>query len=59
MRLSLLIARHLDWVQNNRSPRTFDVRQHFLKNFQKFVGDILVAEINRLMLENFYTWARK
>lgn len=59
LRVSLLIMRHLDWVQNNRSPGTFSVRKHFLHYFQKFVGDILVAEINRLMLENFYTWARK
>lgn len=44
---------------NNRSPGTFSVRKHFLHYFQKFVGNILVAEVNRLMLENFYIWARK
>lgn len=59
LRLSLLIARHLDWVQNNRSAGTSAVRKHFLNHFLKFVGDIHVAELNRLMLENFYTWARK
>lgn len=57
--LSLLVDRHLEWVRNNRSPSTFEVRRHFLNQFRRYVGDILVVEINRLMLENFYTWARK
>ena len=58
-RLSELVTRHLEWVENNRSPATLAVRKHFLEAFQKFVGSIRVAEVNRLMLENFFAWARK
>lgn len=59
VRLGHLVQRHLEWVQNNRSPATYACRKHFLAAFLRFAGDCRVAEINRLLIENFYTWARK
>lgn len=58
-RISDLIARRLEWVRNNRSPATAQVRAHFLAAFARYVGDIPVRELNRLMLENYLAWARK
>ena len=59
LRLGALVQRHLEWVQNNRSPATFACRKHFLTAFLRFAGDCRVAEINRMLVENFYAWARK
>ena len=43
VRLGALVQRHLEWVQNNRSPATFACRRHFLAAFLKFAGDCRVA----------------
>lgn len=59
VRLGQLVQRHLEWVQNNRSPATYACRKHFLAAFLKFAGDCRVSELNRMLLENFYAWARK
>ena len=59
LRLGSLVQRHLEWVQNNRSPATFACRRHFLAAFLKFAGDCRVADLNRMLVENFYAWARK
>lgn len=59
LRLGELVERHLEWVGNNRSPATLACREHFLRAFLKYAGDCRVAEINRMLLENFYAWARK
>ncbi|HMO52524.1 MAG TPA: tyrosine-type recombinase/integrase [Kiritimatiellia bacterium] len=57
--LSELIAKHLEWVLNNRSRGTYEVRRHFLTGFKKFTGECPVNRIDRITLENFVAWARK
>src|SRR5690606_28656849 len=57
--LSELIEKHLEWVLDNRSRGTYEVRRHFLAEFKKFAGNLPVNSIDRLMLENFVAWARK
>jgi len=57
-RLSELVEQHLLWVANNREPATLYDRQLHVNHFLGFVGDIQVSDINRLMLESFYAWAR-
>jgi len=56
--LSDLVEQHLLWVANNREPATLYDRQLHVKRFLTFTGDIKVADIDRLLLESFYAWAR-
>lgn len=58
LRLSELVEEHLTWVANNRKPATLYDRQLHVNHFLSFVGDIRVSDINRLLLESFYAWAR-
>ena len=58
LRLSELVEAHLTWVANNRKPATLYDRQLHVNSFLKYVGDIQVSDVNRMMLEDFYAWAR-
>lgn len=59
MRIEELAVKHLEWVQNNRSPGTFKNRQYFVQAFLEFLGPAMVSDITRIKLEEFYAWARK
>ncbi len=59
MRIEELAVKHLEWVQNNRSPGTFKNRQYFVQAFLGFLGPAMVSDITRIKLEEFYAWARK
>ncbi len=53
-----LADKHLDWVQNNRAHTTFTGREHYLNDFLMFTGDIKVSEVTRLIIEEFYSYAK-
>jgi integrase len=54
MRIEELALRHLEWVKANRSEGTFHNRHMFVLKFLDFVGGVMVSEINRMTLEDFY-----
>jgi integrase len=54
MRIEELAYRHLEWVKANRSPGTVANREFFLKRFLGFIGERMVSQISRIMLEEFY-----
>lgn len=56
--LRTLIDAHCDWVTQNREANTAVQRRFYLDEFAGFVGDCKVADITRLTLENFYSWAK-
>jgi integrase len=57
--LSELIAAHLKWVRVNRAIGTFKNCRMYEEHFLSFVGDRPVSTITRMMLEDFFSWARK
>ena len=56
--LSELIASHLKWVAANRAPATLELYDKYENAFLDFVSDINVSQVTRLMLEEFYAWAK-
>lgn len=57
--LDELVRLNLEWVQQNRSPGTYELYDLYLHQFLKFVGNRPVATITRLDMERFYSWAKK
>jgi integrase len=58
IRIEELAVLHLDWVKKNRALGTFKLRQHYLLKFLDFIGEIMVSEISRMKLEQFYGHAK-
>lgn len=54
-----LAVRHLEWIKDNRAPRTFVTRQHYVCLFLDFIGDKMVSEITYADLDAFYAHCRK
>ena len=53
MRIEELAVNHLEWVQNNRAPGTFENRQYFIQLFMGFLGPAMVSDITRMNSKNF------
>ena len=58
LRLQELADKHLEWVSNNRAHATFTGREHYLNDFLMFTGDIKVSEVTRLIIEEYYSYAK-
>lgn len=58
LRLGKLIDLHLKWVKDNRAGSTLWLYDTYEHAFLDFVGDIPVSSVTRLMLEEFFAWAR-
>ena len=54
-----LVDLHLKWVEDNRATSTLWLYDTYEHAFLDFVGDIPVSAVSRLMLEDFFAWARK
>ena len=54
-----LAERHLDWLRVNRAPGTYALYDDFHKAFVGFVGEKKVSEITRLVMEDYYAWAKE
>ena len=50
---------HLRWVREKRSHQTFLLRQRYVCNFVKFVGDRMVSEVTLDDLERFHEQAKR
>ncbi|MBN1269883.1 MAG: phage integrase SAM-like domain-containing protein, partial [Kiritimatiellae bacterium] len=50
---------HLNWLKVNRAPGTYALYEDFHKAFVGFVGDKKVSEITRLVMEEYYAWAKE
>lgn len=50
---------HLEWVEANRAPSTYELREHYLTAFLRYAGDRPIPEIDKLTLAGFHGWARK
>lgn len=55
MRIEELIVEHLKWVRANRAESTFKLRKHCALKFLDFIGPVMVSDITRMKLEEFYT----
>ena len=58
LRLGELIDLHLKWVKDNRAGSTLWLYDTYEHAFLDFLGDIPVSSVTRLMLEDFFAWAR-
>ena len=54
-----LAVRHLEWIKENRAPKTFVTRRHYVCLFLDFIGDKMVSEITYADLDAFYAHCRK
>lgn len=54
MRLEELAHMHLEWVQRNRSPRSYLLRRYAVQAFISFMGPCMISDITRLKLSAFY-----
>jgi len=50
---------HLNWLKVNRAPGTCALYEDFHRAFVGFVGDKRVSEITRLVMEDYYAWAKE
>jgi len=50
---------HLNWLKVNRAQGTYDLYDDFHKAFVGFVGDKKVSKITRLVMEDYYAWAKE
>jgi len=50
---------HLEWVEANRAPSTYDMREHYVMAFLRYAGDRPVSDIDKLTLAGFHGWAKK
>jgi len=50
---------HLNWLKVNRAQSTYDLYDDFHTAFVGFVGDKKVSEITRLVMEDYYAWAKE
>ena len=57
--LKEMIDVHLEWMEANRAPSTFEMRDHYLTAFLRYAGDRPVSDIDKLTLAGFHGWARK
>ena len=58
MRLDTLAHLHLDWVKNHRSQGTYENRKFFVNLFLDFMGEVMVSDITRPKLEEFFIHAK-
>ncbi len=59
LRVEELAHIHLEWVRENRSDSTYQVRKHYVNLFLEFVGAKMISEISRLTIDSFKIWASK
>ena len=51
---------HLEWVEANRKPNTYELRERYLTSFLRYAGDDRpVSGIDKLTLAGFHGWAKK
>lgn len=56
IRLSVAVAKFLEWAGRNNAPRTVDGYQRYLRRFVAWAGDVPLATLTPAMLG---TWSRK
>ena len=55
LRIEELAHFHLEYVHKNLSHSTYGLRRHYVLKFLKFIGEVMVSEITKNRLEQFYS----
>ena len=59
IRVEELAHLHLEWVNKNKAEGTFKNRQRYVLQFLHFIGGVMVSQISRQQLEEFFQLAKE